>query len=330
MAYRVTMHNARTGKHGVFSPKHNDRNFDAENADHIDGSRSKGNVYWNWAGAGKTFEQGEREFYEKHFSEALEEQNSRYESKGQYKYCRDVASLLKSPKSCPEEVLFAVGDKDNRIGKKLLLAIVSEQLQWEMKRFPNVKYLDLALHVDEHGVEHVHARRVWIGHDKNGREKPSESQALKEMGVGLIADGTRKRNAKVFYTTECREHLEQVCRAHGLEIETERKEKGEVGLTLAAYKTSSARRELKKAQAELKQARQELTDLKADVENQREQLRQAVAGLKEVWAEERQAEQKMLTALKQAKHLTRAEKEKALKRGQEETKGKGGGFEIDR
>ena len=32
---RATMHNARTGKNGVFLARHNDRQFDINKADHI-------------------------------------------------------------------------------------------------------------------------------------------------------------------------------------------------------------------------------------------------------------------------------------------------------
>lgn len=45
---RMTIHNARTSKKfGAFTPKHNDRNFNIKNAEHIDPERTKGNIYWN-------------------------------------------------------------------------------------------------------------------------------------------------------------------------------------------------------------------------------------------------------------------------------------------
>ena len=42
---KLTRHNGRTGKNGVYNPKHNDRQFDIDNSDHIDLERAKGNVY---------------------------------------------------------------------------------------------------------------------------------------------------------------------------------------------------------------------------------------------------------------------------------------------
>lgn len=32
---KLTRHNGRTGKNGVYNPKHNDRQFDIDNSDHI-------------------------------------------------------------------------------------------------------------------------------------------------------------------------------------------------------------------------------------------------------------------------------------------------------
>ena len=38
---KLTRHNGRTGKNGVYNPKHNDRQFDIDNSDHIDLERVK-------------------------------------------------------------------------------------------------------------------------------------------------------------------------------------------------------------------------------------------------------------------------------------------------
>ena len=44
---KMTRHNGRSGKHGTYNPKHNDRRFDIRNSDHIDQERAKQNVYWD-------------------------------------------------------------------------------------------------------------------------------------------------------------------------------------------------------------------------------------------------------------------------------------------
>ena len=43
---KATRHNGRSGKHGTYDAKHNDRRFDVENSEHIDAERTKMNVYW--------------------------------------------------------------------------------------------------------------------------------------------------------------------------------------------------------------------------------------------------------------------------------------------
>ena len=44
---KATRHNGRSGKHGTYDAKHNDRRFYVENSEHIDVERTKFNVYWD-------------------------------------------------------------------------------------------------------------------------------------------------------------------------------------------------------------------------------------------------------------------------------------------
>ena len=41
---KLTRHNGRAGAHGTYNPKHNDRNFNLANSEHIDPERAKGNI----------------------------------------------------------------------------------------------------------------------------------------------------------------------------------------------------------------------------------------------------------------------------------------------
>ena len=47
---KLTRHNGRSGKHGTYNPRHNDRRFDVENSEHIDAERARQNVYWDSQG----------------------------------------------------------------------------------------------------------------------------------------------------------------------------------------------------------------------------------------------------------------------------------------
>ncbi len=44
---KLTRHNGRSGRHGTYNPRHNDRRFDVENSEHIDAERARRNVYWD-------------------------------------------------------------------------------------------------------------------------------------------------------------------------------------------------------------------------------------------------------------------------------------------
>ena len=44
---KLTRHNGRSGTHGTYNPKHNDRSFNLANSEHIDPERVKGNIYWD-------------------------------------------------------------------------------------------------------------------------------------------------------------------------------------------------------------------------------------------------------------------------------------------
>ena len=77
---KLTRHNGRSGKHGAYNPRHNDRRFDVENSEHIDSQRVKKNVYWDCYRGYTTqelrknpeqpdfsFEEIERMYYHEHY-----------------------------------------------------------------------------------------------------------------------------------------------------------------------------------------------------------------------------------------------------------------------
>jgi|GEM_PF-2645703 hypothetical protein len=46
MGLKATRHNGRSGMHGTYNPKHNDRAFDLKHSMHIDDEKAKWNLYW--------------------------------------------------------------------------------------------------------------------------------------------------------------------------------------------------------------------------------------------------------------------------------------------
>ena len=203
---RVAYNNGRANKHGeVYSPKHNDRDFDLDKAEHIDASRTKENVYFHRyqkEHPNMKFEDAEKKFYKQYFQKALDVQNAKYIKTRHLDRCKTTEDLRKSPRTCPEETLYYVGNVKKTITAEQLLQIYKKQIQWEQKKYPQHKYIDIAVHVDEEGAPHIHSRSVWIAHDKNGNYIVSQEKSLAEMGIqrpDLTKDVGRKNNAKMTY-----------------------------------------------------------------------------------------------------------------------------------
>lgn len=248
---RATIHNGRTSHLGAFTPKHNDRNFNIKNAEHIDPERVRNNRYWNWTGKEITFEAAEIAFYEKHISAHLEAQNAQYKAQRHAERAKTMDEYRKSPQTCPEEVILQIGKMGDTIPADMMARIIQEQINWEQKTFPGVKVLNVALHMDEQGAPHIHERRAWVYTDKDGNFAISQNQALEQMGVKLPNPNkprSRFNNRKMSFSRMCREHLLQICREHGLEIEEIPQEKSRSGRTLADYQAGEA--EKRAAEAE--------------------------------------------------------------------------------
>lgn len=249
---RATIHNGRTGKDGAYNTKHNDRQFDIKNAEHIDPERVKNNRYWNWTGNPETtFEAAEAAFYEKHIKQHLDAQNARYRAQRHAERAKTMDEYRKSPQTCPEEVILQIGKMGDTIPADMMARIIQEQINWEQQQFPGVKVLDVALHMDEQGAPHIHERRAWVYTDKDGNFAISQNRSLEQMGVELPNPNkprSRFNNRKMTFSRMCREHLLQICREHGLEIEEIPQEKSLSGRTLDDYKADEA--EKRAAEAE--------------------------------------------------------------------------------
>lgn len=241
---RATIHNGRTSNLGAFTPKHNDRNFNINHAEHINPERVKLNRYWNWTGNPETtFEAAEIAFYEKHISAHLEAQNARYRAQRHAERAKTMDEYRKSPQTCPEEVILQIGKLEDTIPADMMARIIQEQINWEQKQFPGVKVLNVALHMDEQGAPHIHERRAWVYTDKDGNTAISQNKSLEQMGVELPNPNKprgRFNNRKMTFSRMCREHLLQICREHGLEIEEIPQEKSRSGRTLEDYQAGEA------------------------------------------------------------------------------------------
>lgn len=240
---RATIHNGRTSHLGAFTPRHNDRNFNISHAEHIDPERVRNNRYWNWTGKEITFEAAEIAFYEKHIRKHLDAQNARYTAQRHAERAKTMDEYRRSPQTCPEEVILQIGKRGDTIPADMMARIIQEQINWEQKQFPGVKVLNVALHMDEQGAPHIHERRAWVYTDRDGNLAISQNKSLEQMGVELPNPNkprSRFNNRKMTFSRMCREHLLQICREHGLEIEEIPQEKSKSGRTLEDYKAGEA------------------------------------------------------------------------------------------
>ncbi|RGF80249.1 serine/arginine repetitive matrix protein 2 [Ruminococcus sp. OF03-6AA] len=237
---RATRHNGRSGKHGVYNPKHNDRKFDIANSEHIDAEREKQNIYWdcyrgyvqnpsdetlrNWGPVEPeaSFHDIEKMYYEDHYSDFIKGQNARNEKNRHPERNRTTEDLLKNKMTCPEETIFQIGKEGEHISGEQLFHIAD----FFMKRFEgmfgdHVHILDFALHMDE-TTPHIHERHVFDCENKYGELCPQQEKALEALGIPLPDPDKprgRNNNRKMTFDLICRNLLFDVCRQYGLEIE---------------------------------------------------------------------------------------------------------------
>ena len=234
---KLTRHNGRAGTHGTYNPKHNDRNFDLTNSEHIDLERAKGNIYWDCFHGFRsaldpqdpndlaaTFSDVERQFYESHYSEFIERQNERNAKIRHTERNRSISDLLSSRKTCPEETIYQLGTKDDHASSEVLLAVVTEFIEEFKARFgDHVHVLDWALHLDE-STPHIHERHVFDCENKYGEVAPQQEKALEALGFDLPDPAkslSRRNNRKITFDAACRKMLFDIAKRHGLELEEE-------------------------------------------------------------------------------------------------------------
>lgn len=265
---RTTLHNARRHKRGghVFSSRHNDRNFDVANAEHIDAAKSADNVYWfcdvadiperpkptgndkadkaaleawqEW----QTFDAAEERFYQSRYGKQLADTNAVYIKTRQRKRVKKMSEWRQDPLHCPQEQVLYIGKTGDTVDPQLLQSCLDEWLgkmnQWNEEHGNHVHYLNWAMHVDEQGAPHVHVRRVFDYTDDKGIVKVGQDKALKAAGVEIYdtEKPQGRYNSRIRRFTEMETKLWQnIAIARGLDIETKPLPRRNVGKPLAQY-----------------------------------------------------------------------------------------------
>ena len=234
---KLTRHNGRAGKNGVYNPKHNDRSFDIANSEHIDEERAKLNLYWDCYNGFRNFKNPEKEnelsatfedveqlFYRQRYHDFVTGQNERNVKNRHPERNKETGDLLKSKKTCPEETVYQIGTLDNHVPPELLIEIVTEFMEIANERFgSHVHILNWALHLDE-STPHIHERHVFDCENQYGEIAPQQEKALEALGFELPEPEKpvgRKNNRKMTFDSACRVLLFDVAKKHGLQLEEE-------------------------------------------------------------------------------------------------------------
>ena len=278
---RASRHNGRSGKHGVYDVKHNDRNFDVANSEHIDAERTKLNVYWDCyqgyclngdtSERKMTFTEIEKAYYFEHYGDHVDAQNERNEKAGHAERNRTTDDVLKNNKTCPEESILQLGNIDCSVTPDVLAKVVAEFFEEFEKRYgSHVHILDWALHLDE-ATPHVHVRQVYDALNKYGELCPQQEKALEELGFEL-PDPTKKRsrfnNRKMCFDAECRKLFLDIGQKNGVELEYEPEYGGASYLEKQDYIIENQQKRI----ADMQAALDDITLKVLDMENMVEQI----------------------------------------------------------
>lgn len=268
LVHRLSREDA--GKNG----KHNSRNGKGLNRSHVDKEKSKYNWYWNcldkeWR-RNDNFEEMEKEYYNKRFGYSLKEQNKRHKKNGHSERCKTMSEFRKGRTTKPEEELIQIGDKDNTVSAEVLLEVFKDYIDWHNKEFPEVKFLNVSLHVDEDCAPHIHTRRLWEIEKNDGTVEICEKEVLRRHNIELFDPNQEEKqynNRKMTYTKMTRDKLLEICLQHGLDVETEVKDGKAKHLQPDAYKVK------RKLEEEIKEATDELNAIEINLDvAQRERL----------------------------------------------------------
>ena len=274
-AMTLTRHNARAGAKGVYSSKHNDRNFDVDHAEHIDPERTAYNIYWDCMQGlrqndtdqtYKSFEEVESRFYQIVYHESVEAQNERNIKNRHPERNRTTDDLLKDRRTCPEESILQIGNLSGTVSPEILGEIVVAFFAELNRRYgEHFHIIDWALHMDE-ATPHVQERHVFDCEDNYGHRFPQQEKALELMGIELPDPGKPKskfNNRKMTFDQICRDLLFEICENHDLYMQREVTSGGRGYLEKQQYILEARTEELKKTEAALEEAVLKLEDVEA-------------------------------------------------------------------
>lgn len=274
---KMTRHNGRAGKNGVYNPKHNDRQFNVGNSEHIDEERARQNVYWDCFQGFRTgrdeaqdsFADVERNFYRVFYSGSVEAQNQRNIRNRHPERNKTTDDLLQDKRTCPEESILQIGKIGESVDGETLVKIACAFFAEMEERYgEHIHFLDWSLHVDE-GTPHIHERHVFDCPDDYGFLKPQQEKALEALGIELPDPSKPKgknNNRKMTFDKLCRDLFMEICERHDLYVDRDPTYGGRTYLEKQEYIIMAQRQKLAELEAELEAKTLKIQDVDAIVE----------------------------------------------------------------
>ena len=288
---RVTNHNGRvskkTGK--PYDPKHNDRNYDKENAENLLDNPERKNIDHQWLDdldpdkksqlfsmlkidkETLTNEEAESLYYQIFYKKWLDDQNEKHLKSRHTERIKNMDMVRENKNYCPEEEILKIGKmEDEQVDPEVYDKCVDEYISFLKETYgTHLHILDWNTHSDEAGGMHTHIRWVWDYTDeKDGLLKIGQDKALEQLGFDL-PDPTQKRsrynNRKQPFTAKNREKWLDICEAHGIEVERVADKKALRGQEL--YEMNQANQNIEKENERLTEANKSLRREKKNIQN---------------------------------------------------------------
>ena len=261
----------------------------------------------------------EFKFYEKNYQKALDAQNHKYMQRRQTKRIKKMSDWLTDKNKRPDEQILQIGSKKQNepIDRLEFERIVIDYVKAHEKKFgSNIHIIDVAFHYKEEGMPHVHIRSI-ADYDNKGIITIGLEKALQALGIerpDLKKKESRYNNRKMTYTEMERQLWIDICKEHGIEVDTEVKEGGRKHQEVAVYK---AQQELVGLQSKIDSSEKWLQTLKIDIEEQKALSVELDQGITKKFEEiDKMAHDQLVDIAMQQIYLTDSNGEYIVKNGQ--------------
>ncbi len=226
------------GRSGAKSANHNARHLkNPEERTHINPDKTKGNICIvmiddtprripNRSGL---FKELMIETYAHHYKDHLDDQNSKYHQKRQYKREKSIEELFEGKKTAPIEQILQIGKEGEYPitpqNIRLFDSMIRDYIDTLKETFPGIIILGYVIHTDEASL-HAHLTYSIPARDELGREYPQQDKGLKAMGIELPhpeKDTSRYNNRLMTFTQKVRDIWISAIKKKAPELELELK-----------------------------------------------------------------------------------------------------------